>query len=396
MNFTEIFQKTPLSTIILGLCWLYFLVFNQRISQLLAKIIYPIFKSKLIPHSLVFFQNQIAKPLQILLILALFFIPIFLLEFPCNTCFYSAYLPFVYKLFWLLFIPITTWLIMGFIRYFAKIFEAKAAKTESKSDDQLVYFIKDLCLILVVLFGFLLTIAKVFEVNVFTIITGLGIGGLAIALAARDTLENLFSSFTLFLDKPFVQGDTIQVGTITGEVEKVGFRSAILRSPEGASISVPSRLLTTQTVENQTERSFRRGKIVIKISFENSAKRVQKLIKEIEQILNQKPELTPADSHVRLDAFHDYGMELHILYHAQIADSDQFKNFRSALNMEIWAIFEHHKINFVKLQPGDFNGNENKDSEIDTSTIGVASSFSTQNIIKQNFDKTNETNQPKQ
>jgi hypothetical protein len=70
-------------------------------------------------------------------------------------------------------------------------------------------------------------------VDVVALITGLGLGGLALALAARETLENLFASFTIFLDLPFVVGDSIQVGTISGDIEKIGFRSTRLRGVDG-------------------------------------------------------------------------------------------------------------------------------------------------------------------
>lgn len=393
MRFTDFFQSISPQTFVFGVICFLILLFSKPISSFLIRLFYPLFKSKYLTDSYSFLKQELAKPLRLLLVLGVMGSTLYLFKNELNQLTHLAIYPVLKKIFWLTFIPVLTWFCMGLVRYVAKIFETKAAQTSSKSDDQLVFFLKDIALIFTVLFGILFTIAKVFDINIFTIITGLGIGGLAIALAARDTLENLFSSFTLFVDKPFVQGDTIQVGSITGEVEKVGFRSAILRSPEGASISVPSRLLTTQTVENQTERSFRRGKIVIKISFDNSSKTINKLIKEIKQILEQKAALSPSDSHVRLDAFHDYGMELHILYHAQIVDSDDFKNFKSNLNMEIWSVFEANKINFVKIQTLENTSEEKPLNELDSNTIGATNNFGTsQNIVKQTFEKTNETN----
>ena len=110
-------------------------------------------------------------------------------------------------------IVLLTWLVIALVRFIAFLFQRRAAATASKTDDQLVPFVRDFTVALLVAMGFMVLIGRIFGVDIGKILAGLGVGGIAIALAARETLENLLASVTIFMDRPFVSGDAVQVGT---------------------------------------------------------------------------------------------------------------------------------------------------------------------------------------
>ena len=101
----------------------------------------------------------------------------------------------------------------------------RAVRKGSGFNEQLIPFLKEVFKVFLVIFAFFFALGTLFSLDIGSIITGLGIGGLAVALAAKESLENLLASFTIFLDQPFIVGDLVQVGEVTGTVEKIGFRS---------------------------------------------------------------------------------------------------------------------------------------------------------------------------
>src|SRR5205085_12023485 len=100
------------------------------------------------------------------------------------------------------------WIVLRATDFVALVMLNRAKRTETLSDDQMVTFVKEAVKVIIVVIAFFLILGMVFKLDVVSLLTGLGIGGLAIALAAKETLENLLGSFTIFLDKPFTTGDS--------------------------------------------------------------------------------------------------------------------------------------------------------------------------------------------
>ena len=113
-----------------------------------------------------------------------------------------------------------TWVIVRLMKVVILVAQEKWNGADQKSKQQFIPFLNDLSMVFIITAAGFVFLGRVFEVDVVALITGLGIGGLALALAARETLENLFASFTIFLDLPFVVGDNIQIGSISGDIEK--------------------------------------------------------------------------------------------------------------------------------------------------------------------------------
>lgn len=133
----------------------------------------------------------------------------------------------------------------------------KAELTETRLDDQLIPMVRQTANVFVVVVGTLFVLSNL-DVNVGALIAGLGIGGIAVALAAQDSLRNLFGGIMILADRPFQVGDWIVIGDVEGTVEKVGFRSMRVRTFKSSLITVPNARVTDTNVDNMGLRQFRR------------------------------------------------------------------------------------------------------------------------------------------
>ena len=118
-------------------------------------------------------------------------------------------------------------------------------------------------------------------VNIIALTTGLGIGGIALAMASKESLENLLGSFTIFLDQPFTVGDTVTVGSITGTVEKVGFRSTRIRTFDKSIVTVPNKKMIDAELDNLGMRPVRRVKFNIGLTYETSIEQMKLIVADI-------------------------------------------------------------------------------------------------------------------
>ena len=248
------------------------------------------------------------------------------------------------KVFEITLILSTTWLIIRFMNLGILVAQEKWQGEAQKSKQQFIPFLNDLFMVFIVTGTGFVLLGRIFEVDVVALITGLGLGGLALALAARETLENLFASFTIFLDLPFVVGDTIQVGQISGDIEKIGFRSTRLRAVDGNLIVVPNRLLTSQSMENLSDRAFRRSKFLITCAQGTSAAQITSCMQGIEQIILANPMCIKKAPKIIFEGFGAYSLDVSIVYHVETQDYHVFQSVRNDINLHILALLEKEGI----------------------------------------------------
>ena len=187
-------------------------------------------------------------------------------------------------------------LAVRWIEVASKVFLERASSTQSRLDDQIVPLLTRLAKVVVAALGVVFVLHNV-GVDVGSIIAGLGIGGIALALGAQQTIANLFGGVTLFLDRPFHIGDWVIVdGKIEGTVEEIGFRSTRIRTFETSLITVPNQLVATTRIDNMGERRFRRLKFTVGLTYDTPAALVQAMVEGIRAILAAHPQ-------VRQDAY---------------------------------------------------------------------------------------------
>lgn len=147
------------------------------------------------------------------------------------------------------------------------------------------------------------------------LITGLGIGGLAIALAAQDTAANLFGSIAIMLDKPFEIGDWVEGDGYIGTVIRVGLRSSHIRAIDQSIISVPNSKLAGSIIANGTKRGSRRVSFRIGIVLTTPTEKIQAFIAGIKEILHRDPDVSDEGILVSFDAFGTSSLEISVIYY---------------------------------------------------------------------------------
>jgi MscS family membrane protein len=178
------------------------------------------------------------------------------------------------------------WLLYRLANVLSSYLAEMTAKTESKLDDQIVPLARKVIKVLVIVTGGLVVMQN-FGINVGSIIAGLGIGGLAFALAAKDMLANLFGSVMIFLDKPFQIGDRIVVDGVDGIVEEVGFRSTRIRTFDNSLVSLPNSKVADGSVNNFGLRRYRRFRTILSIGYSSSPAQIEAFTEGIKALILQ-------------------------------------------------------------------------------------------------------------
>jgi MscS family membrane protein len=178
------------------------------------------------------------------------------------------------------------------------IFASRAAASDSRFDDLLVPLIRKSLKVLIVAIG-LVTVAGTVGIEIAGLLAGLGLGGLAFALAAQDTVSNLFGSITVLLDRPFQVGDWVVVGDVEGTVEEMGFRSTRVRTFYNSLITLPNSNLIKASVDNLGARRFRRWSTRLGIAYNTPPETVDAFCEGIRELVQRHP-------YTRKDYFHVY------------------------------------------------------------------------------------------
>lgn len=242
-----------------------------------------------------------------------------------------------------------TWILLRIADYVGIVMYKKAAETESKTDDQLVPFIKEGLKIAIVIISVFFALGTVFKINIASLIAGIGIGGIAIALAAKETLENLLGSFTIFFDKPFMVGDLVDVNGVRGHVEKIGFRSTRIRTLEKSYLTVPNKKMVEGILDNISLKTLQRIKFNLVIDGETSAEQIKLLLKDYQKILNDNNELTESKI-IKFYGIDERGNFVFlILYFVNTPSWDRSLEVKEELNIALIELLNKLNIKFPNL-----------------------------------------------
>jgi MscS family membrane protein len=183
---------------------------------------------------------------------------------------------------------------------------------------------------LLIIVAFLLLLAQ-FGVDVSAFLVGLGVGGLAIALAAQKILENLFGGAVLSLDQPFQVGDYCKFGDILGYIEEIGIRSTRIRTLDRTLITIPNSKLSELYIENYNEREKIRLNIVLRLDLTTSLPKIKELLSQFESILTSDENFYHDLYRVRLVGMSDLGFDIEIYSYAKSTQWTEFVMVRENL-----------------------------------------------------------------
>lgn len=213
-------------------------------------------------------------------------------------------------------------------------------------DSQIVRLVFRLLTIVIVI-GLVLYLADRLGFPAYSVITGLGIGGLAVALAARETLANFFGSIMIMLDRPFRVGDWIKVGDDEGTVEDIGFRSTRIRTFYNSLLAIPNAETVNKTVDNMGLREFRRVRTVLQLTYDTPVDRVEGFVEGIKEIIRTHPDTRKDYFHVVFNEFGAHSLEILVYFFLKVADWGAELKERETVFLDIIRLAEHLDVKFA-------------------------------------------------
>ena len=182
--------------------------------------------------------------------------------------------------------------------------------------------------------------------NVSAVIAGLGVGGVAVALAAQTILGDLFNYFVIFFDKPFEEGDTINAGEeFLGEIEYIGLKSTRIRSLSGEQLVLSNTDLTSSRIRNLKRMNRRRVNFELGLVYQTSNTKMHKAVQIVKDIIHQHKEV--AYDRVHFKTFADFSLNIDVVYYSNTGDFNQHLDVREKINFQIKEAFEREGIEFA-------------------------------------------------
>ena len=223
-----------------------------------------------------------------------------------------------------------------------------AAKTESKLDDMLSPVVRKSLRVTIVLLAFVQVATILSDKPITSLLAGLGVGGLALALAAQDTLKNLFGSLMLFVDKPFEMGDRIVVSGFDGPVEEVGLRSTRIRTLDGHLVTIPNGELAHEKIQNISKRPFLKRIANITVTYDTPPEKVERAVEIIQDILDHHEGMTSdRPPRVVFNEFQDAALNILVIYWYSPPNYWDFLALNQRVNLEILRRFNEEGIEFA-------------------------------------------------
>lgn len=223
-------------------------------------------------------------------------------------------------------------------------------KTETKLDDMLVPIVRKALRLTIAIIAVLLISENILGTNIKSLLLSAGVGGIAVALAARDTIANFFGSITIFTDRPFQMGELVKIGEHLGPVEEVGFRSTRVRTLQGHLVTIPNSVITNSSVENIGRRPFIRRTSNITITYDSGHTKTKRAVEIIKEVLANAPQLNTdpeTPPRVYFSDFNDWSLNIYMSYWVKPPDYWLYYQVNEQVNFEIMKRFEAEQIEFA-------------------------------------------------
>tara|TARA_B100000902_G_scaffold255243_1_gene241685 strand:- start:382 stop:1434 length:1053 start_codon:yes stop_codon:yes gene_type:complete len=282
--------------------------------------------------------DKLEKPLTYLVLIGGYWIAIHFLKF--NDSISSvlenvAYLALV--------LDITTVFSRIFDALISEVIMPLSEKSESSFDNQLIPVIQKGVRSIIWVLGIIIGLDNIgFDIT--AMIAGLGIGGLALALAAQDSVKNIFAGIMIFLDKPFRLNDRIQINGHDGSVEEVGLRSTRIRTLEGRIVTIPNCTFTDNSVINVTSQPALKVKLNLGLTYDTNEEQMQNAINILEEIVKDQPQIKD-DFAAGFNGFGDFSLNILFIYY--VKPEGHWLDTQTLVNKEILRRFNKEGLEFA-------------------------------------------------
>lgn len=265
----KLFLGNTVRAYLFVLCaFVFALLFKRYLSRHLAAVVYRLIKKLTDNVEKKVFVDLVAAPIQWVIVIMVMVFSISRLEYPASlrfTVYGHDSADFFQRLGAGILILSIIGLVLRLVDFIAIVLERKALQTIDTRDNQLIVFFRDFLKVIIGIIGFLWIIKVCFSQPVGSLFTGLSIVGAALALAAKESLENLIASFIIFFDKPFFTGDLVKVNNISGVVEQIGLRSTRIRTGEKTLVTVPNKQMVDTMLDNFSLRTERQSQTTLEL-----------------------------------------------------------------------------------------------------------------------------------
>ena len=238
------------------------------------------------------------------------------------------------------------WLFYQAVEILSEYLEVITEKTESTLDDQLVPLLKKALKIFVIIFGILVMFQNL-GVNVISVLAGLGLGGLAFALAARDMCANFFGSIMILLDRPFNIGDWVVVDGMEGTVEEIGFRSTRVRTFYDSQVTIPNSILANSNIDNMGKREFRRIKAYFGLTYNTPPEKMEAFLEGLRNIVEANPNTRKDYYHIVFNQYGDFCLQVMLYCFLKVPDWATELVERQNIYLEVLRLAKEIKVEFA-------------------------------------------------
>lgn len=239
-----------------------------------------------------------------------------------------------------------TWTAYSATGVLVEMFREWAKKTETHLDDHLISLVGKSLKVFVVIFGLLVSVQNL-GFNVMSVLAGLGLGGLAFALAAKDTCANLFGSLMILLDRPFSVGDWIAIGNIQGTVEEIGFRSTRVRTAYNSLVSVPNANIVNMDIDNWSRRPSRRVVTQLGVTYNTAPKKLEAFIDGIRRIIQDHPRTGKDSPQVVFSGYGASSLDILVEFFLIVSDRAEELRERQDVFLKILRLAEETGVSFA-------------------------------------------------
>jgi MscS family membrane protein len=238
-----------------------------------------------------------------------------------------------------------TWFVLRLVEAFIENFLVPYAKRDDNTlDDQMILLVERGIRVVLWTIGIIVALNNAgFDVG--ALIAGLGIGGLAVALAAQDTVKNIFGGIMIFIDKPFRIGDRVVIGEYDGFVEYIGIRSTRMRTLAGRQVTIPNAQFTDRPIENITIEPARRVDLIVGLTYDTPPEKMELAINILKDIAVTHPNVITEQTIVFFQTFNAFSLDIKFVYYIQ-KGNDIFET-QTAINREILKRFNDNGLEFA-------------------------------------------------
>lgn len=308
------------------------------------------------------FQALLVKPVERLLLVITLYFAFNVLNYPLDPSDITRRTPWPKKLAFNVWQVFVIWssasVVLRLVDFTAMVYLRRADKQVTRMDNQLILFGKDFLKVLIWFGAMMVLLSIVFHYDVRAFIAGLGIGGLALAFAAKESIENLLASFTIFLDRPFTMGELVTVGDVTGTIEKIGFRSTRIRTAEKSFVTMPNKMMIDRPLNNLSRRPARRVRFDLFLTYDTTTEQLRRITDQATALIREQPHVMPDDVLVRFNALTAAAKVVYVEYFIATESYTEYLDVVQTVNYALTRIVSQSGGGFANANGFELAGRE--------------------------------------